>query len=594
MADISTNTLLNYSQAMNKVQASASQLTTTLGKIEATNQKMAQSSMVATAAMKNGYDAVTESIKRTQTEMEKLSKPIRLSIDCSSLMSSVQRCLESASFKIRCECVGGSGNVSKSESKSSSESSSSSEGTGEVIEKAGIESVISYGLENHLIPALGTSLGSAGAIGGGLAAGGLAMLHWAPQVSNALFGWMTPNDTPQQHAARMANEQDLSNRLSQGWSQLTSNPLGYITSTFQSGPDPNSPGMQALFGNNYSLKSGLQWMGGGITSNLGNAGNWIRGAAGNTANWLGSGLNQVATAPSTITSNIARTLGGIHLPTLTLPKINVSGITSAIHGAISQATGLWNGFRHLIGAGVHGAVNIGTAALKVAQNLGHTVYGYIRAGASGILHVATGALQNAWSLGTRVYNYIRGGASGVAKVVGDGISAVWSAVNNLYDTVRRGASGVVSIVQHLLGGPGAALPRGPATSLSGAYGVRYESYGGSKKPINETLSCLSGNCVDLTLGQLTLAKAFGIPAEMVMTTWNGNPHVYGRINGIDRDVANHALTGSWSRPPAGPSSSNFDDNRKIELHFHDKVYGMNDFDKQVEKSVNRLVPGGAF
>jgi len=64
--------------------------------------------------------------------------------------------------------------------------------------------------------------------------------------------------------------------------------------------------------------------------------------------------------------------------------------------------------------------------------------------------------------------------------------------------------------------------------------------------------------------------------------------------GVDRDVANHALTGSWSRPPAGPGPSNFDEPRKIELHFHDNVYGMNDFDKQVEKSVNRLVPGGAF
>ena len=145
---------------------------------------------------------------------------------------------------------------------------------------------------------------------------------------------------------------------------------------------------------------------------------------------------------------------------------------------------------------------------------------------------------------------------------------------------------------------GPASVKGSSSSFfsiaSGYSGFRYEGYGGSRKSIANTIGNMSGNCVDGTLAQLSLASSFGIPAEMIMTTWNGNPHVYGRINGVDRDIANHALTGSWSRPPAGPNSSNFDDNRKIELHFHDKVYGMNDFDKQVEKSVNRLVPGGAF
>ena len=118
MADISTNTLLNYSQAMNKVQASVFQLTNTIGKIEAANQKMAQSSIAATNAMKNGYDAVTESIKRTYMEIEKL-RPIGLSIDCGGLKSSVQRCLESTSFKIKVEPVS-SGGTSSSRGTSSS------------------------------------------------------------------------------------------------------------------------------------------------------------------------------------------------------------------------------------------------------------------------------------------------------------------------------------------------------------------------------------------------------------------------------------------------------------------------------------------
>jgi hypothetical protein len=120
MSDIYTKALLNNTQFMSKIQVLASQLTTEISKIEAASMKMMQSSMIAANAMKNGYDIVTESIKRTQMEMEKLSKPIRLSIDCGNLRSSVQHCLESASFKIKCECTGSSGSSSISETNNKS------------------------------------------------------------------------------------------------------------------------------------------------------------------------------------------------------------------------------------------------------------------------------------------------------------------------------------------------------------------------------------------------------------------------------------------------------------------------------------------
>ncbi len=127
--------------------------------------------------------------------------------------------------------------------------------------------------------------------------------------------------------------------------------------------------------------------------------------------------------------------------------------------------------------------------------------------------------------------------------------------------------------------------KGPAdhsSFISRASGFTYQGYTGSRKTISQTMDNMSGNCVDGTLAQVALASSFGIPAEMVMATWNGNPHVYGRINGVDRDIANHALTGNWSRPPAGPKNS---DNAIPEGYVvvDGPVYNIKDLQKEIEK-----------
>ncbi len=111
----------------------------------------------------------------------------------------------------------------------------------------------------------------------------------------------------------------------------------------------------------------------------------------------------------------------------------------------------------------------------------------------------------------------------------------------------------------------------------------YEGYGGSRKSISETIGCLSGNCVDGTLAQMSIASAFGIPSEMIATTWNGGPHVYARIAGRTRDIANHALTGSWSAPPRGPGGAG------NMIVIQGDVYGFDDFKRKVEQANNQLV-----
>lgn len=154
------------------------------------------------------------------------------------------------------------------------------------------------------------------------------------------------------------------------------------------------------------------------------------------------------------------------------------------------------------------------------------------------------------------------------------------AVSSIKRSVYSGAKNAWRGVTSWLGFKG---PAGPSTSSSftpRASGFTYQGYSGSRQSIAETMNCMSGNCVDGTLAQVALAQSFGIPAKMIATTWNGNPHVYGRINGVDRDIANHALTGSWSAPPAGPGESNTA--KEIHLHIKGDVYGLPDFENKVK------------
>lgn len=127
------------------------------------------------------------------------------------------------------------------------------------------------------------------------------------------------------------------------------------------------------------------------------------------------------------------------------------------------------------------------------------------------------------------------------------------------------------------GGPG-----GPGF-LNMASGFRYIGYGGMQQSLGQTFASGAGNCVDGTLAQMALADMYGIPAEMIQTTWRGSPHVYARIAGRDRDIANRALTGSWNAPPRGPGG------RSGAVIIYGDVYGYNDFVRKVEQANNRLV-----
>jgi len=120
---------------------------------------------------------------------------------------------------------------------------------------------------------------------------------------------------------------------------------------------------------------------------------------------------------------------------------------------------------------------------------------------------------------------------------------------------------------------------------------RYEPYEGSRKTIAQTLEDMSGNCVDGSFAQVWMAGQLGVPMGLEFTTWNGSPHVLAVDNmGRPRDVANHAITGSWDRPPAGPGDGGRGGVfiQKGAVQIHGDINGIKDAEKTMEKVFIRM------
>lgn len=180
-----------------------------------------------------------------------------------------------------------------------------------------------------------------------------------------------------------------------------------------------------------------------------------------------------------------------------------------------------------------------------------------------------------------------------AKSVIDRIISAW---NNLVAIVSRPVNAIINYVlgrgpgspgTGIGGGGGSAFgPRPSYLNYASGSSFKYEGYGGHQKSISDTIGCMSGNCVDGTLAQLALANSFGIPAEMVESTWGNSPHVYAKIGGQTRDLANRAITGSWDAPPRGPSDSSAGDTYNIPVTIQGDVYGVHDLDKKIQNGVS--------
>ena len=116
----------------------------------------------------------------------------------------------------------------------------------------------------------------------------------------------------------------------------------------------------------------------------------------------------------------------------------------------------------------------------------------------------------------------------------------------------------------------------------------YQDYGGSRqKAWDGSSNCMTGNCVDMSLGVLNAAAQAGARGgSLRFGTWNGGPHVWAEVEGITVDPARKALNNTFAAPARGPGGSN--GNTYV---FQGPVYDWNAFKKQVQRANDNIVGG---
>jgi len=330
---------------------------------------------------------------------------------------------------------------------------------------------------------------------------------------------------------------------------------------------------------------------------------WLVQPAKSILEYLTGGGKSTSLTPTSVGAETVSTVQTTGRADLTgMAKAGISALQSTIKSGISGQANLSSTGAAIANAGINllksrikGFMNLTTHGSNIAKAGRNALTSHIR-GSTNLSSIAS-SVRNAGVSDIRsgikgslnlssLYTALKAAALGQLLIRGPGGS-----LRNIRNLIRTTRSSVATKRS-------ATTADATARSIIGAHGpgdFTYEGYGGIGQSINDTLSRMAGNCVDGTLAQLALAQSFGIPAEMIMGTWMDSPHVWARIGGKDRDIANHSLTGSWNPPPAGPSTNNRigreKADRSIHLHFHDKVYGMNDFGKQVRRILDAEVKG---
>lgn len=129
-------------------------------------------------------------------------------------------------------------------------------------------------------------------------------------------------------------------------------------------------------------------------------------------------------------------------------------------------------------------------------------------------------------------------------------------------------------------------PRGPGP-ISTARGINYnglslnyENYPGHQKNPFTDPGCMSGNCVDMSLGLMALNGGRG---DIIGGTWNDNPHVwYKTPSGRHMDPARKAINNTWNPPARGPNG-NSGTTIMVRNEFKGPVYGVDDLDKRITR-----------
>lgn len=132
------------------------------------------------------------------------------------------------------------------------------------------------------------------------------------------------------------------------------------------------------------------------------------------------------------------------------------------------------------------------------------------------------------------------------------------------------------------------IGRGPGDSwMSAVSGIKYnyQDYAGSRQKAWNGGDCMTGNCVDMSLGVLNVAAANGARGgNLRFGTWNGGPHVWAEVDGVTVDPARKALNGTFAAPARGPG----DGSRPIVIDMRGStIYDGPKFEKAITNILNK-------
>jgi hypothetical protein len=328
-----------------------------------------------------------------------------------------------------------------------------------------------------------------------------------------------------------------------------------------------------------------------------NAGQKIYSAAMETWNWLVSGVNYW--------NNMLRAAGSW-----------IRNIPNMLWGILVGGAGAFSGFLRAAGSffmsipgRAWGFISSGVSSFASSvRSAGQSLWNAIRGAPGWIYSSIVNAIPRIqWPSWGDIAGWIkgmiwgsRGPGMGIGRISGEianqsslrasNLAAQRAAVKSAYQAspAAQSAANTATNNMGVLGGLG-GLFRGPGDwkETVGAMKFNYQNYAGSKqKAWDGSSNCMTGNCVDMSLGVLNAAAASGAKGgSLQFGTWNGGPHVWANIDGVNVDPARKALNGTFAPPARGPG----DGNGGVTVVLAGPVYGYDDFVKRVQQANDKMV-----
>lgn len=250
-------------------------------------------------------------------------------------------------------------------------------------------------------------------------------------------------------------------------------------------------------------------------------------------------------------------------------QVLTSYLRSAWNSTTSSMGGMANTLRSIVNSAWNSILNVGRNAFSGISAAWNTAVSIISSGANAAYSVVANAFNSIYSA---ISNALNNGLNAISNFVNSANSALSSISNPISNAINWGTSIFTG------GGPGAARgPRGPEN-----FGYNYLSYAGHKEGYPKIVNgCLTGNCVDLSLG---MASMYG--GGIAFGRWfdGGNHAWYVDPSGRAFDPTNKAKYNTWNIPPQTRGPGGYG---TINIEFSGPINGIKDLEKSVRGIMDR-------